>query len=62
MTISGAFVGMALGGASPADASVMQLFILISLLAVCAPALVLTTELVAHGKLSDVHSHLTAPH
>jgi putative ABC transport system permease protein len=62
VTIPGAFVGMVLGGASPADAAVMQLFVLISLLAVCATALVLTTELVAHGKLSDVRSHLTAPH
>ena len=47
---------MVLGGASPADAAVMQLFVLISLLAVCSTALVLTTELVAHGKLFDINS------
>jgi len=56
VTIPGAFVGMVLGGASPADAAVMQLFVLISLLAVCSTALVLTTELVAHGKLFDINS------
>lgn len=47
VTIPGAFVGMVLGGASPADAAVMQLFVLISILAVSSCAMVLTTELVA---------------
>ncbi|WP_020105873.1 ABC transporter permease [Nocardia sp. 348MFTsu5.1] len=59
VTIPGAFVGMVLGGASPTDAAIMQLFVLISLLAVCATALVLTTGLVAHGTLVDVNSRLT---
>lgn len=52
VTIPGAFVGMVLGGASPADAAVMQLFVLISILAVSSCAMVLTTELVARGRLS----------
>ncbi len=51
VTIPGAFVGMVLGGASPADAAVMQLFVLISILAVSSCAMVLTTELVARGRL-----------
>lgn len=51
VTIPGAFVGMVLGGASPADAAVMQLFVLISILAVSSCALVLTTELVGRATL-----------
>lgn len=46
VTIPGAFVGMILGGASATTAAIMQLFVLISLLAVSAIAVVLTTELV----------------
>jgi putative ABC transport system permease protein len=53
VTIPGAFVGMVLGGASPADAAVMQLFVLISILAVSSCALVMITELVARGRLSS---------
>jgi putative ABC transport system permease protein len=49
VTIPGAFVGMVLGGATTTDAAVMQLFVLISILAVSSCALVLTTELVARG-------------
>jgi putative ABC transport system permease protein len=49
VTIPGAFVGMVLGGASTTDAAVMQLFVLISILAVSSCAMVVTTELVARG-------------
>ncbi|MDF3283253.1 ABC transporter permease [Gordonia polyisoprenivorans] len=51
VTIPGAFVGMVLGGASVTTAAIMQLFVLISLLAVSAVAVVVTTELVARGIL-----------
>ena len=51
VTIPGAFVGMVLGGASTTDAAVMQLFVLISILAVSSCAMVATTDLVARGVL-----------
>lgn len=51
VTIPGAFVGMILGGASTTAAAVMQLFVLVSLLAVSAIAAVVTTELVARELL-----------
>ncbi|MFW0796980.1 ABC transporter permease [Gordonia sp. CPCC 205515] len=51
VTIPGAFVGMVLGGASTTDAAIMQLFVLISLLAVSAIAAVITTEMVARELL-----------
>ncbi|MFI1680781.1 ABC transporter permease [Streptomyces sp. NPDC020607] len=56
VTLPGAFVGMLLGGASPAMAGAVQLFVLIALMAVQAIAVALTVELVAHGRL-----HRTAP-
>lgn len=51
VTIPGAFVGMILGGASTTTAAITQLFVLISLLAVSAVAVVLTTEMVARELL-----------
>jgi putative ABC transport system permease protein len=38
VTLPGAFVGMVLGGASPVDAAIVQLVVLVSLLAVDALA------------------------
>ncbi|OZV84043.1 ABC transporter permease [Micromonospora echinospora] len=51
VTLPGAFVGVLLGGADPLTAGVTQLFVLIGLLAVEAVAVVVTVELVAHGRL-----------
>lgn len=51
VAIPGAFVGMILGGASTTAAAVMQLFVLVSLLAVSAIAAVVTTEMVARQLL-----------
>ncbi|MFW0783137.1 ABC transporter permease [Gordonia sp. CPCC 206044] len=51
VTIPGAFVGMVLGGASTTAAAVMQLFVLISLLAVSSIAVVVTTEMVGRDVL-----------
>ncbi|GAB2853522.1 ABC transporter permease [Actinocorallia aurea] len=45
VTLPGAFVGMLLGGASPAQAAVVQLVVLVGLLAVQSVAVALTTEL-----------------
>ncbi|RKF23995.1 ABC transporter permease [Micromonospora globbae] len=51
VTLPGAFVGVLLGGASPVEAGVTQLFVLVGLLAVEAVAVVITVELVARGRL-----------
>ncbi|MGN0102468.1 MAG: ABC transporter permease [Dietzia sp.] len=51
VTIPGAFVGMVLGGARPWEAGVMQLFVSTGILACGAVALVVTTRLVAAGRL-----------
>ena len=51
VTIPGAFVGMVLGGAQPWEAGVMQLFVSTGILAAGVIALVLTTLLVADGRL-----------
>ena len=51
VTLPGAFVGMLIGGATPVAAGAVQLFVLISLLAVETTAIVLTTELVARGRI-----------
>jgi putative ABC transport system permease protein len=51
VTLPGAFVGMLLGGASPVDAGAVQLFVLVSLLAVETIAVVLVLELVARGRI-----------
>ncbi|MFI6345923.1 ABC transporter permease [Streptomyces sp. NPDC050560] len=51
VTLPGAFVGMLLGGASPAAAGAVQLFVLIALMAVQAVAVAVTVELVSRGVL-----------
>jgi putative ABC transport system permease protein len=51
VTLPGAFVGVLLGGASPAQAGVTQLIVLIGLLAVQAVAVLVTVELVAAGAI-----------
>ncbi len=51
VTIPGAFVGMVLGGASTTAAAIMQLFVLISLLAVSAVAALVTVEMVSRDLL-----------
>jgi putative ABC transport system permease protein len=51
VTLPGAFVGVLLGGASPVQAGVTQLVVLISLLVVEAAAVVMTVELVAANRL-----------
>ncbi|WP_333619463.1 ABC transporter permease [Dietzia sp.] len=50
VVIPGAFVGMVLGGASVVDAAIMQLYVMISILAVGAVATVLTSGLAARGR------------
>ncbi|GHF34358.1 ABC transporter permease [Streptomyces mashuensis] len=51
VTLPGAFVGMLLGGASPVQAGVVQLFVLVALMAVQAVAVAVVLELVARGLL-----------
>lgn len=51
VTLPGAFVGMLLGGATPAQAAAVQLVVLVSLLLVAAVASALTLELVARDRL-----------
>ncbi|MEV4434617.1 ABC transporter permease [Streptomyces sp. NPDC049555] len=51
VTLPGAFVGMLLGGASPVQAGVVQLFVLVALMAVQAVAVTVVLELVACGIL-----------
>lgn len=51
VTIPGAFVGMVLGGAQPWEAGIMQLFILVGIATVGVFALVLTTQLIALGRI-----------
>lgn len=55
VTLPGAFVGMLLGGASPVEAGIVQLFVLIGLLAVEAVAIVVTLHVVARGKLTGTN-------
>ncbi|RRO18630.1 ABC transporter permease [Saccharopolyspora rhizosphaerae] len=52
VTLPGAFVGMLLGGASPVEAGIVQLFVLIGLLAVEAVAILVTLYVVAWGRLT----------
>lgn len=49
VTLPGAFVGMILGGASPLDAGLIQLLVLISLLLVNSSAATVTLWLSCHG-------------
>jgi putative ABC transport system permease protein len=51
VTLPGAFVGMLLGGAGPIAAGAVQLFVLVSLLAVETIAVVLVLELIARGRI-----------
>jgi len=53
VTLPGAFVGMVLGGASPAAAAALQLVVLISLLAAQSMSIVTITELLARSPLPD---------
>lgn len=52
VTLPGAFVGVILGGADPAEAGATQLLVLIGLLAAEAIAALVTVELVAGARLS----------
>ncbi|WP_328808276.1 ABC transporter permease [Nonomuraea antri] len=52
VTLPGAFVGVLLGGASPIEAGVVQLVVLVALLAAEAIAIVATVELVARGRFT----------
>lgn len=51
VTLPGAFVGVLLGGASPLAAGATQVLVLIALLAVESAAVVVTLQLVAHGRI-----------
>lgn len=51
VTLPGAFVGVLLAGGSPLQAGAIQLLVLIALLLVQAIAVLVTTELVAAGRL-----------
>ncbi|MEV0588080.1 ABC transporter permease [Nonomuraea sp. NPDC050310] len=53
VTLPGAFVGMLLGGATPIEAGVVQLVVLVALLAAEAVATLVTVELVARGLFTD---------
>ncbi|MDI2131909.1 ABC transporter permease [Yinghuangia seranimata] len=52
VTLPGAFVGMLLGGASPAAAGAVQLFVLIGLLATESIAIAVLLELVGRGQIT----------
>lgn len=52
VTLPGAFVGMLLGGASPIQAGVVQLVVLVALLAAEAVAILVTVELAARGRFT----------
>jgi putative ABC transport system permease protein len=53
VTLPGAFVGMLLGGATPAEAAAVQLVVLVALLLVQSTAVLVVLELVATGRLRD---------
>ncbi|HEY3558662.1 MAG TPA: ABC transporter permease [Kribbella sp.] len=53
VTLPGAFVGMVLGGASPAQAAALQLVVLIGLVAAEAIAILVVTELLSRAPLPD---------
>ncbi|WP_308250361.1 ABC transporter permease [Sphaerisporangium fuscum] len=50
VTLPGAFVGMVLGGASPIQAGIVQLVVLVALLAAEAVAVLVTVDLAARGR------------
>src|SRR6266508_589443 len=56
VTLPGAFVGMVLGGASPAAAAALQLVVLIALLAAGSLAILTITELLCRASLPDGRS------
>jgi len=49
VTLPGAFVGVLLGGGSPVAAGATQLLVLVGLLLAETVAIVVVTELIAHG-------------
>ncbi|MFI9200570.1 ABC transporter permease [Streptomyces sp. NPDC053048] len=51
VTLPGSYVGMLLGGASPVQAGVVQMFVLVALMMVQAVAVAVVLELVARGRL-----------
>jgi uncharacterized protein (TIGR00245 family) len=53
VTLPGAFVGVLLGGGTPAEAGAAQLLVLVGLLAAQAIAVWVTTELVGRGRILD---------
>jgi putative ABC transport system permease protein len=53
VTLPGAFVGMLLGGTTPAEAAAVQLVVLVALLLVQSTAVLVVLELVATGWLRD---------
>jgi putative ABC transport system permease protein len=53
VTLPGAFVGVLLAGASPAQAGVAQLLVLITLVLVEVISVMLTVELVGQGRIAD---------
>ncbi|KAA5834612.1 ABC transporter permease [Saccharopolyspora hirsuta] len=53
VTLPGAFVGMLLGGATPVQAGVVQLYVLVALLAVESVAILVALEIVARGLLTS---------
>lgn len=57
VTLPGAFVGMLLGGASPAAAGAVQLFVLVALLAVESVAVLVVLELVGRGLVTRGAEH-----
>lgn len=59
VTLPGAFVGLVLGGASPLDAALVQLVVLINLLAVQAIAVSLLTSMIDH-KFGEAHHSLAS--
>ncbi len=52
VTLPGAFVGMLLGGATPIQAGVVQLYVLVALLAVESVAILVVLEIIARGLLT----------
>ncbi|GGI86156.1 hypothetical protein GCM10011581_24090 [Saccharopolyspora subtropica] len=52
VTLPGAFVGMLLGGASPLQAGIVQLYVLVALLAVESVSILVVREIVARGLLT----------
>ncbi|TDD84086.1 ABC transporter permease [Actinomadura rubrisoli] len=61
VTLPGAFVGVLLGGADPAEAGATQLLVLIGLLAIEAVAVLITLELVATGRLEAPEANPRRP-